>query len=134
MTAKLPTARKPAEFVGSALDDLSLFPNEVKTVMGYAIHIAQIGGIHPNAKPLKGFGGAGVLEISDDHDGDTYRAVYTVKFASVVYVLHAFQKKSKKGIAMPKADRDLIESRLRVAKDHYKRTYASKKTASKKTG
>ena len=65
MTAKLPTARKPAEFVGSALDDLSLFPNEVKTVMGYAIHIAQIGGIHPNAKPLKGFGGAGVLEISD---------------------------------------------------------------------
>jgi phage-related protein len=123
--ATLPSRRKPAEFVGSALDDLSEFPDEVKTVMGYAIHLAQIGDVHPHAKPLKGFGGAGVLEVGDDHDGDTYRAVYTVKFARAVYVLHAFQKKSKKGIAMPKADRELIETRLKAAKDHYKRTYLS---------
>lgn len=68
------------------------------------------------------------MEIVDDHDGDTYRAVYTVKFAGAVYVLHAFQKKSKKGIAMPKADRELIESRLKLARDHYDRTYATKKT------
>jgi phage-related protein len=127
MTAKLPITRKPAEFVGSALDDLSAFPDDVKIVMGYAIHLAQIGGAHLNAKPLKGFGGATVLEISDDYDGDTYRAVYTVKFAGVVYVLHAFQKKSKKGIAMPKADRDLIEGRLKLAKDHYERTHTAKK-------
>jgi phage-related protein len=128
MVEKPPTSRKPAEFVGSALDDLSGFPDEVKIVMGYAIHVAQIGDKHPNAKALKGFKGAGVLEIVDDHDGDTYRAVYTVKFAGAVYVLHAFQKKSKKGIAMPKADRELIESRLKLARDHYDRTYATKKT------
>ncbi|MGZ8400805.1 MAG: type II toxin-antitoxin system RelE/ParE family toxin [Methyloceanibacter sp.] len=128
MVEKPPTSRKLAEFVGSALDDLSLFPDEVKIVMGYAIHVAQIGDKHPNAKALKGFKGAGVLEIVDDHDGDTYRAVYTVKFAGAVYVLHAFQKKSKKGIAMPKADRELIESRLKLARDHYDRTYATKKT------
>ena len=127
MRSKRPTARKPAEFVGSALDDLSAFPDAVKTVMGFAIHLAQIGGIHPNAKPLKGFGGTGVVEIADDHDGASYRAIYTVKFADVVYVLHAFQKKSKKGIAMPKPDRELIESRLKIAKDHYKRMYAAKK-------
>ena len=128
MVEKLPTSRKPAEFVSSALDDLSLFPEGVKIVMGYAIHVAQIGDKHPNAKVLKGFKDAGVLEIVDDHDGDTYRAVYTVKFAEAVYVLHAFQKKSKKGIAMPKADRELIESRLKLAKDHHDRTYATKKT------
>jgi len=126
MKAELPVARKPAEFVGSALEDLSAFPGAVKTVMGFAIHLAQIGGIHPNAKPLKGFGGAGVVEIVDDDDGDTYRAVYTVKFAGAVYILHAFQKKSKKGIAMPPRDRELIESRLKIAKTHYERTYAGK--------
>lgn len=117
-------ARKPAEFVGSAKDDLSAFPREVKIAMGYAIHTAQIGGKYPNAKPLKGFGGAGVLEIVEDHDGDTYRAVYTVKFAGAVYILHAFQKKSKKGKATPPADVELIKRRLKAAAEHYKKTYA----------
>jgi phage-related protein len=128
MIEKLPTARKPAEFVGSALDDLSAFPEEVKIVMGFAIHLAQTGDKHPNAKALKGFKGASVLEVVDDHKGDTYRGIYTVKYARGVYVLHAFQKKSKKGIAMPKADRELIDSRLKQAKDHYARTYAITKT------
>lgn len=76
---------------------------------------------HPDAKPLKGFKGAGVLEIVENFDGDTYRAVYTVKFEGIVYVLHAFQKKSKQGIATPKQDIDLIESRLKRAKEHYKK-------------
>jgi phage-related protein len=78
---------KPAEFIASALDDISAMPDEVKRVFGFAIRLAQRGGKHPDAKPLKGFGGAGVLEVVEDYDGDTYRAVYTVKFASIVYVL-----------------------------------------------
>jgi phage-related protein len=79
---------------------------------------------HPSAKPLKGFKGAGVLEVVEDSDGDTYRAVYTVKLAGVIYVLHAFQKKSKQGIATPKQDIELIESRLKRAKEHYKINYS----------
>ena len=78
-----------------------------------------MGNKHPDAKPLKGFKGAGVLEIVEDFDGDTYRAVYTVKFEEIIYVLHAFQKKSKRGIATPKKDIDLIEARLNRAKKHY---------------
>ena len=74
---------------------------------------------------LKGFGGRGVLEIVDDFDGDTYRAVYTVKFAGVIYVLHAFQKKSKKGIATPRRDIDLIKARLKRAEEHYKENYVN---------
>ena len=73
--------------------------------------------------PLKGFKGAGVLELVEDFDGDTYRAVYTVKFAEIVYVLHIFQKKSKSGIATPKADINLIESRLKLAQEHYQENY-----------
>jgi phage-related protein len=92
--------------------------------MGYALHLAQEGDKHPAAKSLKGFRGAGVLEIVEDYDTDSYRTVYTVKFADVVYVLHAFKKKSKKGIATPKADIDLIKQRLQRAaedhKEHYK--------------
>ena len=87
--------------------------------MGYALDFAQQGKKHPDAKPLKGFGGAGVLEIVDDYDGDTYRAVYTVKFSAAVYVLHCFQKKFKHGIATPQQDLDLIEIRLKRARDHY---------------
>jgi phage-related protein len=89
--------------------------------MGYGLYLAQTGGKHPDAKPLKGFGGAGVLEVVDDWDGDTYRAVYTVKLAGSVYVLHAFQKKATKGIATPKRDLDLIRNRLRQAEEHYRR-------------
>lgn len=87
---------KPLRWIGSSKEDVRAFPEDVKDVMGYALHLAQLGGKHPGAKPLIGYRGAGVLEIVDDYDGDTYRAVYTVKFASAVYVLHAFQKKSKK--------------------------------------
>lgn len=92
-------------------------------MMGQAIDDAEHGGEHPSAKALKGFGSRGVLEIVDDFDGDTYRAVYTVKFADVIYVLHAFQKKSKKGIATPQRDIDLIKARLKRAEEHYKETY-----------
>ena len=87
--------------------------------MGYALYLAQTGGKSPDAKPLKGFGGSGVLEIVEDHEGGTYRAVYTVKLAGAVYALHAFQKKSKKGIATPKQDIDLIKERLIRAREHY---------------
>ncbi|NDU79303.1 type II toxin-antitoxin system RelE/ParE family toxin, partial [Actinomadura sp. DSM 109109] len=99
---------KPVRWVGSSKDDLSAFPDEVKWRVGGALWDAQRGGKAPYVKPLKGFGGAAVLEVVDDFDGDTYRAVYTVRFAGVVYVLHAFQKKSKRGIATPKADLDLV--------------------------
>jgi len=91
--------------------------------MGQAIDDAQHGGEHPAAKALKGFGGRGVLEVVDDFDGDTYRAVYTVKFAGVVYVLHTFQKKSRKGIATPQHEIDLIKARLKRAEEHYKANY-----------
>jgi phage-related protein len=119
-------AAKPVEFVGSSRADIREFPEDVREVFGYAIYLAQLGEKHPRTKPLKGFGGAGVLEIVDDHDGNTYRAVYTVRFAGVVYVLHAFQKKSKKGKATPLPDIAVIKTRLKVAGDHYAQTYASK--------
>jgi phage-related protein len=83
--------------------------------MGYALYVAQMGGKHRDAKPLKGFGGAGVVEVVKDHRGDTFRAVYTVRFSGAVYVLHAFQKKSKSGRETPKADIDSIALRLREA-------------------
>ncbi len=87
--------------------------------MGQALFEAQRGTKHLDARPLKGFGGAGVLEVVEDHDGDTYRAVYTVRLAGIVYVLHAFQKKSKRGIATSRRDLELIRSRLRTADQHY---------------
>ena len=107
--------KKPVVWLGNTLDELRKFPEEVRDEMGYALYLAQIGDKHPTAKPLKGFGSAGVLEIVDNYDGDTYRTVYTVKLAGVIYVLHAFQKKSKKGIATPKKDIDLIKKRLKLA-------------------
>ncbi len=110
---------KPLTWLGSTLDDLRAFPQAVRQVMGYALYLAQVSDKHPDAKPLKGFGGAGVLEVIDDHVGDTYRAVYTVKYADVVYVLHAFQKKSKRGITTSKRDVNLIRTRLRQAQEHY---------------
>lgn len=111
--------RKPLFWVGSSKRDLKEFPEEVKDVMGHALDIAQWGRKHQDAKPLTGFGGASILEVVEDHDGDTYRAVYTVRFADAVYVLHAFQKKSKKGIATPKSDIELIKSRLKKAEEHH---------------
>lgn len=102
-------------WVGDSKVGLKEFPREVQRVMGRALDVAQRGGKAFNAKPLKGFGGAGVLEVVDDHDGDTYRAVYTVRFADAVYVLHSFQKKSKRGVATPKRELDLIRRRLAAA-------------------
>ena len=87
--------------------------------------IAQNGDEHPRAKALKGFGGRAVLEVVDDEDGDTYRAVYTVRFAGVIYVLHAFQKKSKKGIQTPKRDIEIIRARLKTAEVHYQENYGT---------
>jgi len=109
----------PLEFIGSSKDDLSGFPQKVKSSVGFALRAAQKGGKHPDAKPLRGFGGAGVVEVVSDFDGDTFRAVYTVKFKGVIYVLHAFQKKSKKGIKTPQAEINKIKSRLKQAQALY---------------
>jgi phage-related protein len=111
---------KPVFFVSTSREDLRDFPSDVKDVMGYALYEAQTGGKHRNAKPLKGFGSASTLEIVDDFDGDTYRAVYTVKFVDAVYVLHAFQKKSKKGIQTAAGDIEIIKSRLKQVQDRHK--------------
>jgi phage-related protein len=117
-------ARKPVEWIGSSMDDLRAFPADVRRVVGQALDDAELGGEHPAVKALRGFGGRSVLEVVDDFDGDTYRAVYTVRFAGVIYVLHAFQKKAKRGIATPKAELDLIAARLKRAEGHYKANYA----------
>ncbi len=111
--------RKPLFWIASSKRDLKRFPDEVQDIMGHALDIAQQGKKHQDAKPLSGFGGASILEIVEDHNGDTYRGVYTVRFAGAVYALHAFQKKSKKGIATPKPEIDLIKSRLKIAEEHY---------------
>lgn len=116
-------AQKPVEWIGSSRDDLRKFPTDVRRVMGQALDDAQWGGEHPAAKALKGFGGRGVLEVVDDFDGDTYRTVYTVKFAAVVYVLHAFQKKSKHSAATPRHEVELIRARLKRAQEHYREHY-----------
>lgn len=114
-------ALKPLRFVGSSREDLRHFPKEVRTVVGAALHAAQLGGRHDHAKPLKGFGGAGVIEVVEDYDGDAYRAVYTVRFKDTVYVLHVFQKKSKRGIETPKNEMELIRSRLETARQIHER-------------
>jgi len=111
---------KPVAWIGSSKADLSAFPEEVKDSIGFALYVAKQGGKHRDAKPLRGFGGAEILEIVDDFDGDTYRAVYTVRFAGRVYVLHVFQKKSKTGIKTPKAEINLIQSRLKRAEEEHK--------------
>ena len=118
-----PNILKPLDFIGSSREDLKEFPDEVKQDIGYALFEAQKGQKSEAAKPLKGFGGAGVLEIIERFDGDTYRAVYTVKFREVVYVLHCFQKKSKSGIKTPQQEIELIQRRLRVAEEDYRAHY-----------
>ena len=116
-------ALKPLDFIGSSREDLQEFPDEVKQDIGYALFEAQKGQKSESAKPLKGFGGAGVLEIIERFDGDTYRAVYTVKFREVVYVLDCFQKKSKSGIKTPQQDIELIQRRLKAAEEDYRAHY-----------
>ncbi len=105
-------------WVAGSKRDLMAMPDEVQDVFGYALHLAQSGSKHPQAKPLKGQGSAAVLEVVEDWQGDTYRAVYTVKFSAAVYVLHCFQKKATRGIATPRPDLDLIATRLKAAEAH----------------
>lgn len=114
------TAPKAVRWMGSAQKDLRGFPPAVRLEVGFALYAAQTGETDPAAKPLKGFGGHAVMEIVAPFDGNTGRAVYTVRFHGYVYVLHAFQKKSKSGIATPKADMDLIYRRLAAAERHYR--------------
>ena len=113
-------ARKSLVWVGASRKDFRAFPEEVKADMGYALFVAQCGGKHRKAKSFKGTGDAGVVEVVEDHRGDAFRTLYTVRFASAVYVLHAFQKKSKKGVATSRADIRLIEQRLREAERLHK--------------
>lgn len=110
---------KPLEWIGRSLEDLREFPREAQHEIGLALTVAQFGGKHPTAKPLRGFGGAQVLEVVEDYDGDTYRAVYTVRFAEVLYVLHCFQKKSTRGIKTAQRDIEIIKMRLRLAQEEY---------------
>lgn len=114
-------------WIGSSQRDLRAFPDAVKDEMGYALYQAQIGGKSNDAKPLKGFGGAGVLEIVTNEMGDAFRTVYTVKFTLCIYVLHAFQKKSKSGIKTPAEDMKLIEQRFKLAEADYRRQYGKRK-------
>ena len=118
---------KPLHWVGSAKKDYLDFPDEVQSDMGYALGLAQINAKHPKAKPWKG-DGPGVFEIVEDHRGDTYRAVYTVRFVGVIYVLHAFQKKSKTGIKTPQPDIKLIAERLKRAQADYESIQGASKT------
>lgn len=111
---------KELYWLGNSLKNLKEMPEDVQDGFGYALHLAQIGEKHSTAKPLKGFSGAGVLEIVENFEGNTYRAVYTVRFSNAIFVLHVFQKKSKSGIATAKQDIELIQSRLKQAQEIYK--------------
>jgi len=109
----------PLYWVGSSKRDLLAFPEAVKDGIGTALSIAQFGGKHPAAKPWKGEG-PGVLEVVESHDGDAYRAVYTVRFPRGIYVLHCFQKKSHIGIQTPRPDVELVSQRLKLVAQDYK--------------
>ena len=106
---------KPVIWIGSSRKDLRAFPDAVQDHMGYALYVTQCGGRHRDTKTLTGFGDAGVVEIIKDYRGDTFRTVYTLRYAGTVYVLHAFQKKSKMGRETPKRDMELVKQRLREA-------------------
>jgi phage-related protein len=114
---------KPLYFVGSARDDVRAFPEEVRDAIGFAFHLAQTREMHLHARPLQGYGVAGVLEIVESHDGNAYRTVYTDRFEHAIYVLHAFQKKSRRGIVTPRQELDLISSRLRQAEEHHTKQF-----------
>ena len=116
-------ASKPCIFVGASRRELQALPEDVRGEIGHALYEAQCGDEPASAKALKGFGGRGVLEVVEISDGNTYRAVYTVRFAGVVYVLRAFQKKSKSGIATPRAEIELIKARLRAAEQDYRERF-----------
>ena len=114
---------KPLHWVASSRKDLKSFAEDVVDIMGFGLRIAQQGNTPDNAKPLKGFGGAVVCEIIEDFDGDTYRAVYTVRFAKAVYVLHTFKKKAHHGIETPRREMDVIKIRLKYAEEDYAARY-----------
>jgi len=116
----LPPSEKSLKWIGSSYKDLMALPVDVRRFFGFALSLAQAGDTHDAAKVLKGFGGAGVLEVVEDDVGGTYRAVYTVKFAEAVFVLHCFQKKSKRGVSTPKEDMDIIHARLKIAEAYVK--------------
>lgn len=118
---------KPLFWIGRSYEDLLDCPDEVRRTFGFALGQAQQGGKFVDAKPLKGFGGAGVLEVVEDWQSDTFRCVYTVKFAGAVYVLHTFQKKSKTGSKTPKQEIDLVKERLKRAEEHYREWIAKQK-------
>jgi phage-related protein len=116
MTKGLPDPpHKPLEWVGRSLEEFRELPEKVRRSFGFSLRLVQAGIRPDSVKPLKGFGGAGVLEVIENFDGNTFRAVYTVRLAGVVYVLHCFEKKSKKGIQTPKHTIDLIHQRLAFA-------------------
>lgn len=111
---------KVLHWMGSSLKDLKALPDEIRRAFGHALHLAQAGEKHEAAKPLRGFGSAGVLEVVESDEGGTYRAVYAVRFHNAVYVLHCFQKKSTRGIKTADHDIELIKSRLKAAEAHAK--------------
>lgn len=116
---------KPVIWMGSSRTDLKAFPKRVQAGMGHALYAAQCGATDPATKPLRGFGGSGVMEIIDRHDGDTFRAAYTAKLGTTIYVLHAFQKKATRGIETPKRHLDLIRARLKAAERLYEQEQAT---------
>lgn len=118
---------KELDWIGSSKRDLLGFPLAVRKEIGHALYIAQEGGKHKNVKPLKGFGGAKVLEIVHSDNSGTFRTMYTVQFEKVIYVLHAFQKKSKIGIQTPKEEINLIKQRLKNAEEKYQQEFHAKK-------
>ncbi len=119
-------AERPLFWVGSCLDDLRAFPGEVIDVMGYALHLAQQGGRNLDVKSLKGLAGGSVLEVVADYSGNTWRVVYTVRYRDAIYVLHAFQKKSKQGIKTPKQHINTIHRRLKLAQEHHEQASQKK--------
>lgn len=118
MTRQPVPGEKPLYWIGPSLKDITRFPSDVQRSVGFALSAAQYGGKHPAAKPWKGEG-PGILEVVKDYDGDTYRAIYTVRFAQAVYVLHVFQKKSPRGIETRQSDVALVRERLKVAQRDY---------------
>lgn len=120
---------RPVAWVGSSKKDFRAFPDDVQDAMGFALYQAQVGSWHTAMKVLKGFGGAGVVELVENNHGDTYRAVYTVRFEEAVYVLHSFQKKSKSGVKTSQQDMDMIKSRLKLAEAHHQQYQTPKGSA-----
>ena len=114
---------RPIEWMGSTLENVRAFPKAVRREVGYALDVAQHGGKAINVFPLTGFGGASVVEVVCNHDGNAYRAIYTVRFKKAVYVLHAFMKKSKRGSETPRHEMELIQKRLKTAQEHYEANY-----------